>query len=206
MSIQSKGSDSLRSAGSSPGFFVRWSSTSTILTLMAWRSNILQKSFERDCSSLLKNDLRFTRRWQSLQLAVTCCAFCTLFMCYQKCLNFAVLKVRPSGIVIVLDLAVWGDVSVFCSWGDILRRIWSGSSGFGRCCQPFVTEAASWILMWNMVFRWWTCSGSNRLWAICVAALLLMLSDVLVNLLGSLSDVLWLIRATRLHRVLLRWH
>jgi hypothetical protein len=67
---------------------------------MAWRSNILQKSFVRDCSSLLKNDLRFMRRWQSLQLAVACCAFCALFMCYQKCLNFAVLKVLPSGIVL----------------------------------------------------------------------------------------------------------
>ncbi len=78
-------------------FSVRWSSSSTILTLMAWRSNILQKSFVRDCSSLLKNDLRCTRRWQSLQLAVACCAFCALFMCYQKCLNFAVLKVLPSG-------------------------------------------------------------------------------------------------------------
>ena len=78
-------------------FSVRWSSSSTILTLMAWRSNILQKSIVRDCSSLLKNDLRFTRRWQSLQLAVACCAFCALFMCYQKCLNFAVLKVFPSG-------------------------------------------------------------------------------------------------------------
>jgi hypothetical protein len=33
----------------------------------------------------------------SLQLAVACCAFCALFMCYQKCLNFAVLKVLPSG-------------------------------------------------------------------------------------------------------------
>ena len=59
--------------------FDRWSSSSTILTLMAWRSNILQKSFVRDCSSLLKNDLRFTRRWQSLQLAVACCAFCALY-------------------------------------------------------------------------------------------------------------------------------
>ena len=78
-------------------FSVRWSSSSTILTLMAWRCNILQKSFVRDCSSLLKNDLRFTRRWQSLQLAVACCAFCALCMCYQKCLNFAVLKVLPSG-------------------------------------------------------------------------------------------------------------
>ena len=78
-------------------FSVRWSSSSTILTLMAWRSNILQKSFVRDCSSLLKNDLPFPRRWQSLQLAVACCAFCALFMCYQKCLNFAVLKVLPSG-------------------------------------------------------------------------------------------------------------
>jgi hypothetical protein len=97
LSIQSKGSDSLQSAGSSPGFSVSWSSASTILTLMAWRSNILQKSFVRDCSSLLKNDLRFTCRWQSLQLAVACCAFCALFMCYQKCLNFAVLKVLPSG-------------------------------------------------------------------------------------------------------------
>ena len=75
----------------------RWSSASTILTLMAWRSNILQKSFVRDCSSLLKNDWRFTRRWQSLQLAIACCVFCSLLMCYQKCLNFAVLKVLPSG-------------------------------------------------------------------------------------------------------------
>jgi hypothetical protein len=79
-------------------FSVRWSSSSTILTLMAWRSNIPQKSFlcVRDCSSLLKNDFYFTCRWQSLQRAVAGCAFCARFMCYQKCLNFAVLKVLPS--------------------------------------------------------------------------------------------------------------
>jgi hypothetical protein len=47
-------------------------------------------------------------------------------MCYQKCLNFAVLKVLPSGIVIVLDLAVWGDVVGFVSEATSLRQI--------RCC------------------------------------------------------------------------
>ncbi len=78
--------------------FDRWLSSSTIRTLMAWRSNIPQKSFlcVRDCSSLLKNDFYFTCRWQSLQRAVAGCAFCARFMCYQKCLNFAVLKVLPS--------------------------------------------------------------------------------------------------------------
>ncbi len=94
-------------------FSVRWSSTSTILTLMAWRSNIPQEVFPlvRDCLSLLKNDLYFTCKWQSLQLAVASCAFCALFMCYQKCLNFALLKVLPSGC--------------------------------GGCCQSFGAEASS---------------------------------------------------------------
>jgi hypothetical protein len=41
--------------------------------------------------------LYFTCKWQSLQLAVARCAFSALFLCYQKCLNFAVLKVLPSG-------------------------------------------------------------------------------------------------------------
>ena len=133
MSIQSKGSDSLQSAGSSPGFSVRWSSTSTILTFMAWRSNILQKSFVRDCASLLKNDLRFTRRWQSLQLAVACCAFSALFMCYQKCLNFAVRKVLPSGF--------WWMLSVFCCWGSVLILLrFIRLAHLWCCCQTFVSE------------------------------------------------------------------
>jgi len=102
-------------------FSVRWSSSSTIRTLMAWRSNILQKSFVRDCSSLLKNDLRFTRRWQSLQLAVACCAFCALFMCYQKCLNFAVLKVLPSGDWWVLS-AVFVEVHRFLFGVDLVAE------------------------------------------------------------------------------------
>jgi hypothetical protein len=83
---------------------------------MAWRSNILQKSFVRDCSSLLKNDLRFTRRWQSLQLAVACCAFCSLIMCYQKCLNFALLKVLPSGRGGCCQLFV-AEASSWCCMG-----------------------------------------------------------------------------------------
>jgi hypothetical protein len=82
---------------------------------MAWGANILQKSFVRDCSSLLKNDLRFTRRWQSLQLAVACCAFCALFLCYQKCLNFAVLKVLPSGCGGCCQSFVAEAASWFCS-------------------------------------------------------------------------------------------
>ncbi len=159
-SIQSKGSDSLQSAGSSPGFSVRWSSTSMILTLMAWRSNILQKSFVRDCSSLLKNDLHFTCRWQSLQLAVACCAFCALFLCYQKCLNFVVLKVLPSGCVSLTFSRVYHAKEV-----DPEVRL-----RFIRliCLLGFVRL---WCLLWSCnaecsevrLVRWWTCSGSNCL-------------------------------------------
>ncbi len=44
----------------------------------------------------------FLRGWQSLQLAVACCAFCELFVCSQKCLNFAGLKVLPSDSFLLL--------------------------------------------------------------------------------------------------------
>ena len=122
LSIQGKGKRFTSECWIVSRFSVRWSSSSTILTWMAWRSNILQKSFVRDCSSLLKNDLRFTRRWQSLQLAVACCAFCALFVCYQKCLNFAVLKVLPSGDWWVLA-AVSVEFHPICFWSG--SRCWA---------------------------------------------------------------------------------
>jgi hypothetical protein len=140
-------------------FSVRWSSSSTILTLMAWCSNILQKSFVRDCSSLLKNDLRFTGRWQSLQLAVACCAFCALFMCYQKCLNFAVLKVLPSGDWWVLAaVSVEVHQSLFLRWSSVLssilfvggtpdRSVMMLLSGFDWCIQ--------WLRSCRLLFLRW---------------------------------------------------
>jgi hypothetical protein len=113
---------------------------------MAWRSNILQKSFVRDCSSLLKNDLRFTRRWQSLQLAVACCAFCALFMCYQKCLNFAVLKVLPSGDWWVLSaVSVEIHQTLFLKWISVLSSIlfvW-------RCTRSIRYDAV--VRLWLML-------------------------------------------------------
>ena len=139
LSIQGKGKRFTSECWIVSRFSVRWSSSSTILTWMAWRSNILQKSFVRDCSSLLKNDLRFTRRWQSLQLAVACCAFCALFVCYQKCLNFAVLKVLPSG-----DWWVLSAVSVE------IRQLFEVDLGAGQrlVCVEVPTDR-SFMMLWD---------------------------------------------------------
>ncbi len=93
---------------------------------MAWRSNFLQKSFVRDCSSLLKNDLRFTRRWQSLQVAVACCAFCALFMCLSKMLKLCIAEVS--------SFRFWWVLSALCCWGSVLILLRFTRLAHSWCC------------------------------------------------------------------------
>jgi len=85
------------------------------------------------------------------------CILCSV-MCYQKCLNFAVLKVLPSGdwwvlsavsvevhrslfgVDLVAEVAYW-ILSTVCCWSSIGAAV---RGAIFRCCRLFVGGSASW--------------------------------------------------------------
>jgi hypothetical protein len=96
------------------------------------------------------------------KLAVACCAFCALFMCYQKCLNFEVLKVLPSGIVFVRSLMSLVDVVRFLflrqHLGGRSHVVWGSSDLFGVVTHLFLIQHLRfwyWILCCQMVNLQW---------------------------------------------------
>ena len=144
-------------------FSVRWSSTSTILTLMAWRSNIPQKSFLYERLSI--PSLEWFVFYMQMVISTTgrrpLCILCSVSV-LSKMLKLCSAEGS--------SFRLWWMLSARCCWGSVICVLVG-------CCQPIVAETAScWlssdslmigisclsVLMWDCV-RWWACSGSNRL-------------------------------------------
>jgi hypothetical protein len=129
---------------------------------MAWRSNIPQKSFL--CERLFIPSEEWFVFYMQMTIsttAVACCAFCALFMCYQKCLNFAVLKVLPSG-----DWWVLSAVSVeilqilFLKWISVLSSICLFGGAPDRSVMMLLSDF-DWCVQWlgsiRFLFLRWSC-------------------------------------------------
>ena len=95
---------------------VRWSSTSTIRTLMAWRSNIPQKSFLFERLSI--PSLEWFVFYMQMAISTTgrrpLCIFCSVSVLSKM------LKLRSAE---GSSFRLWWLLSVFCCWSSLLDAV-----------------------------------------------------------------------------------
>ncbi len=131
---------------------VRWSSTSTIRTLMAWRSNIPQKSFL--CERLSIPSLELFVFYMQMAISTTgrrpLCILCSVSVLSKM------LKLRSAE---GSSFRLWWMLSSFCGW----RFRWMRSIFAEASSWCFVLILAQWSESSKSLSECWCLSGATRL-------------------------------------------